>query len=145
MVRRVAREDTLRELPLFSACRRRELSYVCRCVDTVSVEAETIVIHEGQRPLQVVVLIEGLVEAKTYMSPPELMLSGATFGELAALSHTPYKKTLIARERSRLLVIEARVFLDLVFRIPSVGGKLAKAFARNLAVSNTDIATFSVP
>jgi CRP-like cAMP-binding protein len=111
--------------------------HVRRCVDSISVRCDTTLIHEGESPRQVLVLSGGLLEATTTLgNPPELMLPGATFGEAAVLSHTPYTRTLTAREHSQLLVIEARAFLDVVYRFPSVSARLARSFAGSLAASD---------
>jgi CRP-like cAMP-binding protein len=104
------------------------------------VGCDTILVREGESPRQVLVLADGLLAATTIVGRShELMLPGATFGEAAVLSHTPYTRTVTALERSCVLVIEARAFRDLVQRFPTISARLAKTFAGSVAASDRRI------
>lgn len=122
--------ERLAELEYFDGCSRRELAIAARVVDYVQADSGTVVVDEGTRAGQVVIVSRGNVRILRQGAEAGVASKGEVFGEMAAISHLPYSETLIAQGSVEVAVIAARDFLDLVTAVPCLAQRVLERVAR---------------
>ncbi|HEX2178412.1 MAG TPA: cyclic nucleotide-binding domain-containing protein [Actinomycetota bacterium] len=122
--------ERLAELEYFDGCSRRELAIAARMVDYVQAESGTVVVDEGTRAGQVVIVSRGKARILRQGAQAGVATKGEVFGEMAVLSHLPYSETLVAQGSVEVAVIAARDFLDLVTAVPCLAQRVLERVAR---------------
>jgi len=132
---RVARKtkiDLLRRIPLFAECSRRELEAAARAADELALPAGRVLMRQGARGRELVVLIEGEVTVERDGKPIAVLRGGDFLGELALLSGAPRTATVTAVTDLRTLVLDGVGFDRLLRDVPSVSAKVLRALAERL-------------
>ena len=132
-LRRNAKVDLLRTVPLFSSCSQKELGQISTLADEIYQPEGTILIREGTRGREFFVLIEGDVEVRCTGRKLRTQRDGDFFGEIALITETPRSATIVATTPVRLLVITRQSFQRLMSETPSIQGKVLVALAQRLA------------
>jgi CRP/FNR family cyclic AMP-dependent transcriptional regulator len=98
---------------------------------------QTVVIHEGDDPTALYVIVEGRVRA--YLTDPggkEFVLAthgeGEYFGELALLDEAPRSASVATLEPCRLLVLSRASFEECLLQNPELGLQLLKGLVRRV-------------
>lgn len=132
-LRRNAKIDLLRGVPLFAACSTKELGLIATAVDELAQPAGTVLTEEGARGREFFVLIDGTVTVTKAGKPLSPLGPGDFFGEIALITDVPRTATVVAKTPVRLLVMTAPAFRRLVEETPSIQGKVLLALARRVA------------
>ena len=133
MLRKNAKIDLIRSVPLFAGCSKKELEEVAQLADEISfTEGETL-IREGERGREFIVIIEGTVSVTR--DGQELPIRGGTsfFGEIALISDAPRNATVTTTSPVRALVITDRAFRQLLDDSPGIQLKVLQSLAERLA------------
>ena len=121
--------ESLKQVPLFSACTKRELEKVARASDEVTMTAGTLIVDQGQTGREAFVIIDGDVVVKRNNRKVATLGKGAVLGELSLLDHGPRTATAICETDCTLLVIEGRRFLGVLDDVPAISHKLLASLA----------------
>jgi CRP/FNR family cyclic AMP-dependent transcriptional regulator len=132
MARRDVFVDHLAQVPLFSACSRKDLELVARRVEDVKVDAGTQLASEGQAGDQFFVIVEGQATVSRHGQKVAELGPGHFFGELALLDRAPRNASVIADTPMELIVMTQREFAGLIDDIPEFAHKLLTGLARRL-------------
>jgi cAMP-dependent protein kinase regulator len=132
-LRRNAKIDLLRNVPLFSGCSQKELGQISALADEIYQPDGTTLIEEGARAREFFVLIEGTVDIRRQGRRLCTMGNGDFFGEIALVTKTPRSVTVKAASRVRLLVITGQAFQRLLNETPAIQGKVLLSLAERLA------------
>jgi CRP-like cAMP-binding protein len=132
-LRRNAKVELLRDVPLFSGCSQKELGQISALADEIYQPDGTMLIEEGTRAREFFVLIEGTVDIRRRGRRLCTMGKGDFFGEIALVTKTPRSATVKATSRVRLLVITGQAFQRLLSETPAIQGKVLLALAARLA------------
>jgi CRP/FNR family transcriptional regulator, cyclic AMP receptor protein len=130
LLRKDAKIELLRGLPLFADCTKKELQGVAQVAEEIAVEAGSVLIREGDRGHEAFVVVAGRVDVsregvgRFAESGP-----GEVLGEMALFSNRPRNATVTAAVPTRLLRIGDRDFLDLLDRLPHLWLKIAASLA----------------
>jgi CRP-like cAMP-binding protein len=116
--------ESLKQVPLFSACTKKELEKVARASDEVTMTAGTLIVDQGQTGREAFVILDGDVVVKRNNRKVATLGSGAVLGELSLLDHGPRTATAICETDCTLLVIEGRRFLGVLDDVPAISHKL---------------------
>jgi CRP-like cAMP-binding protein len=132
-LRKNAKIQLLRWVPLFSGCSSKELGQIATIADEISVPPEDELIREGDRGREFFALIEGSADVKRKGRMLSTFGPGDFFGEIAIVAETPRTATVTTTAPSRLLIIVDRDFDRLLAETPSLPLKVLRELAHRLA------------
>jgi len=132
MLRRDAKLDLLRKVPLFARCSKRELVMIAGVADELAVPAGKELTQEGRTGYEFVVLVDGMAEVRRKGRRVNLLYSGDFLGEIALITGAPRTATVTTTVQSEVLVITARDFRRLLRETPSIQMKVLEALAARL-------------
>jgi CRP/FNR family cyclic AMP-dependent transcriptional regulator len=132
-LRRDAKVELIRHVPLFSSCSRRELAEVAAITDEVDLPAGKELTRQGERGREFFVLVEGTAEVLRDGKSVNTLGPGDFFGEIALVSRAPRTATVKATSPVRALVTTERSFRSLLRTSPEIQNKVLQALAERLA------------
>jgi CRP-like cAMP-binding protein len=132
MLRKNAKVELIKRVPLFSGCSKRELDEVAGIADEIELRAGSALTREGAAGHEFLVLVDGSAEVKRKGRMVNKLGSGDFLGEIALITGVPRTATVTTTRPSRMLVITARDFKALLRRTPSLQMKVLDALAARL-------------
>jgi CRP-like cAMP-binding protein len=120
VLRRDAKIDLLKRVPLFAACSKKELGHVALLADEIDVREGKVLTTEGEPGREFFVLVEGAAEVRRKGRKVNTMGRGDFFGEIALVSDRPRTATVTTTSPARLLVVTDRAFRELMKQVPSI-------------------------
>ncbi len=132
----MARQDAfiqhLQQVPLFSACSKRDLQLVARRAEDVRVAAGKVLVNEGETGHEFFVIIDGTARVTRRGKRVATLGPGSAFGELALLDKAPRNATVIAETPMELVVLGQREFAGIIDEVPGFSRKLLAGMANRL-------------
>lgn len=135
-LRRNAKADLLRGVPLFAECSQKELERIAAIAAELYLPEGTKLIEEGKKGREFFVLIDGAVEVRSNSRTLRTMGTGDFFGEIALLHDAPRTATVTATTPARVLVIEGQAFRRLLAETTTVQPKVLAALAERVAATS---------
>jgi len=132
MLRKDAKVELLRRVPLFERCSKRELHEIAALADELDVPAGRTLTTEGRTGYEFVVIVDGSASVKRKGRTINTLRSGDFLGEIALITSTPRTATVATTSQSRVLVMTARDFRRLLRDTPSIQGKILETLAARL-------------
>lgn len=132
MLRKNAKTDLIKRVPLFARYSKRQLAEVASLADEIDVREGRELTREGARGREFFVLVEGTADVKRKGRKINTMQAGDFFGEIALISGAPRTATVIATSPVRALVITDRAFRSLLRNSPPMQLKVLEALAERL-------------
>ena len=136
MLRRNAKVDLLRGIPLFDRCSRRELERIAATADEVDLPEGKTLTREGETGREFFVLAEGLAIVRRKGRRINVLSRGDFFGEIALVTERPRMATVTTTTPARILVVTRRDFRRLLDDMPSLQSKILAAVAERLPPSS---------
>ena len=133
VLRKNAKIELLRGVPLFSACSKKQLSEVAGLAEEVVLPEGTVLIREGEPGRSFFVLVDGTVEVRR--KGRRLPARGDTgfFGEISLFMRYPTTATVTACSPVRALVMTPEAFRRLLNEFPGIQRRILLALAQRLA------------
>jgi CRP-like cAMP-binding protein len=132
MLRKNAKVELLKSVPLFSECSRKHLNEIAGIADEIDLRDGKELTKEGRPGREFFVLIEGTADVKKGSRRVNRLGPGDFFGEIALVRQTPRTATVVATSPIRALVITDRSFRSLLEHQPEIQGKVMSALAARL-------------
>jgi CRP-like cAMP-binding protein len=130
-LRRDAKVELLKKVPLFADCSKNELRALAKSADEIDLREGTVMTREGRPGREFFVLIEGTANVTKNGKKIAELSGGDWFGEIALLTDRPRTATVTATSAADVLVITDRRFHTVVETMPSIALKvLATVSAR---------------
>jgi CRP/FNR family cyclic AMP-dependent transcriptional regulator len=133
VLRKNAKIELIRHVPLFSNCSKRELGEVAAIADELDLPAGKVLTREGDRGREFFVLIEGSADVRKGAKKLNTLGAGDFFGEIALVSRSPRTATVTATSPVRVLVVTDQAFRSLLGHQPGIQLKVLEALAARLA------------
>ncbi|HMB19334.1 MAG TPA: cyclic nucleotide-binding domain-containing protein [Gaiellaceae bacterium] len=133
MLRKNAKVDLIKGVPLFSECSRKELGEVAGIADEIDLREGKELTKQGQAGREFFILVEGTADVKKGSRRVNELGPGDFFGEISLIRHTPRTATVVATSPVRTLVITERSFQSLLQHQPGIQNKVMSALAARLA------------
>jgi CRP/FNR family cyclic AMP-dependent transcriptional regulator len=124
--------DHLGQVPLFSACSRKDLQQVARRAEDVRVDAGKVLVREGAAGAEFFVILEGNADVTRRGEKVATLGPGQFFGDLALLDRAPRNATVTAATPMELVVLGQREFAALIDEVPGFAHKLLAGLAHRL-------------
>jgi CRP/FNR family cyclic AMP-dependent transcriptional regulator len=133
MLRKNAKIELIRRVPLFERLSKRELAEIAKLADELDLPADRKLIKEGATGHEFVVLVEGEADVRRNGRRINRLTSGDFLGEIALVTGRPRTATVTTTTRAHLLVITASAFRKVMRDNPSIQAKVLEAVASRLA------------
>jgi CRP/FNR family cyclic AMP-dependent transcriptional regulator len=132
-LRRDAKVELLKKVPLFAGCSKSELRELAKSADELDVREGTVLTREGRAGREFFVLISGTARVTRNGRKIADVGPGDWLGEIALLTDSPRTATVIATSPIDLLVITDRRFRTVVETMPSIALKVLSTVSERLS------------
>lgn len=123
--------ETLRRVPLFRACSPKEIEYLARLTDEISVQPGRVLAEQGRPGHEFFMIIEG--KASVQLPDGDVQLGpGDFFGEMSLLDNEPRVATVVASTPMDLLVLGSREFSSAIAEVPTIARSIMTVLAQRL-------------
>jgi CRP/FNR family transcriptional regulator, cyclic AMP receptor protein len=131
-LRRDAKIELLKKVPLFSGCSKSELRELAKSADELDVREGTVLTREGKAGREFFVVISGTARVTKNGKKIADVGAGDWLGEIALLTDSPRTATVTATSPIDLLVITDRRFRSVVETMPSIAMKVLASVGQRL-------------
>jgi len=132
VLRKDAKIELLKNVPLFERCSKRELREIATLADELHLPAGRNLAKEGATGKEFVVLVEGEADVRRRGRRINTLHSGDFLGEIALITGAPRTATVTTTSGSRILVITSSSFRRLLREMPSIQQKVLEALAARI-------------
>ncbi|HEU5214768.1 MAG TPA: cyclic nucleotide-binding domain-containing protein [Gaiellaceae bacterium] len=133
MLRKNAKIELLKRVPLFERCSKRELGEIATLADELDLPSARNLTREGQGGWEFIILVEGEADVVRKGRVINQLGPGDFIGEIALITAQPRTATVRTRGPSRILVVSASGFRVLMRDVPSIQDKVMAALAARLS------------
>jgi CRP/FNR family transcriptional regulator, cyclic AMP receptor protein len=133
MLRKNAKVELIKGVPLFAECSRKELGEVAGIADEIDLREGKELTKQGRPGREFFILVEGTADVKKSNRRVNRLGPGDFFGEISLIRHTPRTATVVATSPVRTLVITERSFQTLLEHQPGIQNKVMSALAARIA------------
>jgi len=123
-LRRDAKIELLKRVPLFAGCSKGELRELARSADELDIREGTVLTREGRPGREFFVLVDGTARVTKAGRKIADLGAGDWFGEIALITNSPRSATVTATSPGDVLVITDRRFHSVVETMPSIALKV---------------------
>jgi CRP-like cAMP-binding protein len=131
-LRRDAKIDLLRKVPLFERVPRRELAKIAALATEVSYPQGVALLHMGSHDDGFFILLNGEVDVRQGARLLETLRRGQFFGEIGLLANIARTATVTTGTQVDVLRINGRDFRELLKESPTLALKVLEAVADRL-------------
>jgi CRP/FNR family cyclic AMP-dependent transcriptional regulator len=131
-LRKNAKIDLIKSVPLFSSCSKNELGAIASQADELTLPAGKTLTKQGDRGREFMVIVDGSAEVRKNGRKVNTLGSGDFLGEIALISGGPRTATVTTTSESDLLVLTDRAFRQLTKQMPSIHASVLKALSERL-------------
>ena len=124
--------ESLKNVPLFNACSKKELETVAKAADEIMMTEGSLIVDQGQTGREAFVILSGEVTIKRSGRKVATLGAGDVVGELSLLDHGPRTASAICATDCTLLVIDQRRFISVLDDVPSIAHKLMGVLASRI-------------
>ena len=132
MLRRDAKIELLKRVPLFADCSKRELHEISLVADEIDVPAGFSLTREGASGQELVVIVDGKADVVRRGRKINTVGRGDFVGEIAIVTDTPRTASVKTTQPTHALVVTRRDFRSLLKRVPSIQLKVLESLAERL-------------
>ena len=136
MLRKNAKVELIKRVPLFSHCSKKELGLLAQIADEIDLPEGKTLMREGDRGREFFVLVEGSADVRRRNRKVNTLGGGDFFGEIALVSQRPRTATVTTSSSVRALVVTEQSFRSLLDRAPEVQRKVLQALADRVAADS---------
>jgi CRP/FNR family cyclic AMP-dependent transcriptional regulator len=130
-LRKRARTELIRGVPVFADCSERELAEVAELTDELDVAEGLELTRQGHRGAVFMVIVEGSAEVRAGGEVLRTVGPGDFVGEISLIMGAPHSATVVATSPVRALALSESDFSQVLRDIPSIRAKLEReAFDR---------------
>ena len=122
----------LAEVPLFSACSKKDLQLLSKRTERVHVPPGQVLVREGAAGAEFFVILDGEAEVTRHGRRVAILGPGDFFGDLALLDRAPRNATVTAKTDAELAVLGQREFAAMIDEVPGFAHKLLSGLAHRL-------------
>jgi CRP-like cAMP-binding protein len=133
VLRKNAKIELLKRVPLFAGCSNRELGEIASVADELNLPGARDLTREGSSGREFLILVEGEADVLRKGRLVAGLGPGDFVGEIALVTGALRTATVRTRGAARVLVITASGFRTLMREVPSIQAKVLMALAQRVA------------
>jgi CRP-like cAMP-binding protein len=134
-LRKDAKLELLRRIPLFQHCTGKELAQIASIADELDLKEGTDLTKEGKPGREFFVIVEGTADVLVGGKRVNWVRDGDFLGEIALVTDRPRTATVKATTPVRVLVITSQNFRSLLEHFPEIQRKVLVSLAERLATA----------
>ena len=138
MLHKNAKMELLKRVPLFAGCSKRELGEIAMLADELDLPDARNLTRQGTGGWEFIVLVDGAADVFRDGHAVNELGPGDFVGEIALITGQPRTATVRTRGESRILVLNASGFRQLMRDVPSIQEKVLAALAARLQPDEFD-------
>jgi CRP/FNR family transcriptional regulator, cyclic AMP receptor protein len=131
-LRKSAKQQLIKSVPLFSHATGRELAALAAEADELTVPEGKELTRQGERGREFMVIVDGSARVTKNGRKINDLRAGDFLGEIALLSDVPRTATVTTTSETTVLVLTDRAFKRVADKIPSVHRSLLAALSERL-------------
>jgi CRP/FNR family transcriptional regulator, cyclic AMP receptor protein len=135
-LRKDAKLELLKGVPLFARCSKKELGDIAQIADEIDLPEGKQLTKEGGRGREFFVLVEGNADVRRKKRKVTTLGPGDFLGEIALVTKSPRTATVTTTSPVRALVVSEHNFRRLLERSPDVQIKVLEALAERVAATS---------
>lgn len=135
-LRKDAKLELLKSVPLFARCTKKELAEIAQIADEIDLNEGKELTKEGGRGREFFVLVEGNADVRRKRRKIGELGPGDFLGEIALITKAPRTATVTTTSPVRALVVSEQNFRRLLERSPDVQIKVLEALAERVAATS---------
>ena len=132
MLRKNAKIELIKRVPLFQELSARELGAVAALSDEIDLPAGRKLTNEGRSGKEFVIIVDGVADVTRGGKTINKLGPGDFLGEIALVTGRPRTATVTTRSPATLLVLSAQAFRSLLGTMPSIQAKVLNTLAARL-------------
>jgi CRP/FNR family transcriptional regulator, cyclic AMP receptor protein len=132
MLRKNAKIELIKRVPLFQQLSSRELGEVAALADEIDLPAGRKLTNEGRSGKEFVIIVDGVADVTHRGKTINKLGPGDFLGEIALVTGRPRTATVTTRSPAKLLVLSAQAFRSLLSTMPSIQAKVLNTLAARL-------------
>ena len=132
MLRKDAKIELLKRVPLFERCSKRELAQIAALADELDLPSARDLTREGTGGWEFIVLVEGEADVVRKGRKVNELGPGDFVGEISLVTGRPRTATVRTRGPARILVLAATGFRTLMRDVPAIQDKVLAAITARL-------------
>jgi CRP-like cAMP-binding protein len=133
VLRKNAKVEMLKQVPLFATCSKRQLEAIAGIADEFDQTEGRTLARQGDRGREFIVLVEGTAVVERDGRRIASLGPGDFFGEMALLADQPRMADVVTSSDCRALVITDRAFAGLLRDDPAFQSKILAVVAARVA------------
>lgn len=130
--RKDAKVESLKNVPLFSRCNKKQLTAIANVADLIDLPAGKELIREGALGREFMVIVEGAGEVRRKGRKIATIGPGDFIGEMALISGGPRNATVRTTSDTSLLVLTTQQFWALLEQVPEIQTSVLRALGDRL-------------
>lgn len=131
-LRKNAKVELIKKVPLFARCSKRELAAIAAEADELALPSGRRLTTQGEPGSEFVIILDGTAEVQKNGRRINQLGPGDFLGEIALISGAPRTATVTTTSDARLLVLTDRGFKRLTRDTPSIQASVLKALSERL-------------
>jgi CRP/FNR family transcriptional regulator, cyclic AMP receptor protein len=132
MLRKNAKIELLKRVPLFARCSKRELGEIALLADELDLPKARELTKEGTSGREFLILVQGEADVVRKGRVVNELGPGDFVGEISLVSGRPRTATVRTRGPARVLVLSSSGFRTLMHDVPSIKDKVLAAVTARL-------------
>ena len=132
LLRKDAKIELIKKVPLFSRCSKKELAGVAAEADELVLPAGRALATQGARGAEFVIIVDGSADVTKNGRRINQLGSGDFLGEIALISGALRTATVTTTSQTRILVLTDRGFKRLTSEMPSIQASILRALSERL-------------
>lgn len=132
LLRKDAKIELIKKVPLFSRCSKKELAGVAAEADELVLPAGRALATQGARGAEFVIIVDGSADVTKNGRRINQLGSGDFLGEIALISGALRTATVTTTSETRILVLTDRGFKRLTGEMPSIQASILRALSERL-------------
>jgi CRP-like cAMP-binding protein len=133
MLRKNAKIELLKRVPLFERCSKSELGHIATLADELDLPSARNLTREGASGWEFIVLVEGEADVLRKGHVVNTLGPGDFVGEIALITGRPRTATVRTKGPAKVLVLAASGFRTLMHDVPSIQNKILAAVTARLS------------
>lgn len=142
------KSDYLKNIPLFSNLRRRQIELIQSCCSNITVSANNIILYQEEQSFDMYIILSGKVKVSLINEDSreivlDILNEGDFFGELSLFDKKPRSATVTAISDAKIIALQRDAFMRIIKENADIMLNILSVLARRLRRADESIETLA--